>query len=146
MFVREMLDVARDALVTVDADRPLIEAAQRLCAGTDILIVVGSSGELRGIVTKTDIVRQMSRCDGTHCRCAISTVMTRDVAACTATDRLQDVADRMKQRHLKTIPVVDQINRPIGVLTARSILRVLLSDAEYEEAQLVDYVKGVGYR
>ncbi len=32
------------------------------------------------------------------------------------------------------------------LLTARAVLRVLLSDAEYEEAQLVDYVKGVGYR
>jgi hypothetical protein len=32
------------------------------------------------------------------------------------------------------------------LLTARAVLRALLSDAEYEEAQLVDYVKGVGYR
>ena len=52
----------------------------------------------------------------------------------------------MKERHLKNIPVVAADNRPIGVLTAQAILRVLLGDVEYEEAQLVDYVKGVGYR
>ena len=59
---------------------------------------------------------------------------------------MQDVSERMKERHLKNIPVVDRDNRPLGVLTARAILRALLGDAKYEEAQLIDYVKGVGYR
>ena len=72
--------------------------------------------------------------------------MAQSVTTCTGSDRLQVVSDRMKQAHLKNIPVIDLDNRPIAVLTARSILRVLLSGAEYEEAQLVDYVKGVGYR
>jgi CBS domain-containing protein len=78
--------------------------------------------------------------------CPVSTVMTRDVALCREADLLQDVSKLMKERHLKNIPVVAADNRPIGVLTARAILRVLLGDAEYEEAQLADYVKGVGYR
>jgi CBS domain-containing protein len=72
--------------------------------------------------------------------------MTRDVALCRAAEVLQDVAELMKDRHLKNIPAVDGNNRPIGMLTARAVLRILLGDAEYEEAQLVDYVKGVGYR
>lgn len=72
--------------------------------------------------------------------------MTRDVALCRGADLLQDVSKLMKERHLKNIPVVAADNRPIGVLTAQAILRVLLGDVEYEEAQLVDYVKGVGYR
>ena len=72
--------------------------------------------------------------------------MIRDVVLCRKADLLQDVSKLMKERHLKIIPVVDADNRPIGVLTARAILRVQLGDAEHEEAQLVDYVKGVGYR
>ena len=72
--------------------------------------------------------------------------MTRDVALCRGADRLEGVAKLMQERHLKNIPVVDGDNRPIGVLTARAVLRVLLSDAQFEEAQLVDYVKGIGYR
>lgn len=61
-------------------------------------------------------------------------------------DRLKSVSELMQQRHLKNIPAVDADNRPVGVLTARIILRALLGDAEYEEAQLIDFVKGVGYR
>lgn len=72
--------------------------------------------------------------------------MIRDVALCQGSDRLQDVSERMKTRYLKNIPFVDRDNPPLGLLTARAVRRVLLSDAEHEEAQLVDYVKGVGYR
>jgi CBS domain-containing protein len=72
--------------------------------------------------------------------------MTTAVTSCIASDPLKDVADRMKRHHLKNIPVIDSEGRPIGMLTARSVLRVLLGDAEYEEAQLVNYVKGIGYR
>jgi len=140
------LEAAREKLVTIADDATLIEAAKLLSSGTDLVIVCDGKGALRGVVTKTDVVKQISVCQGETCLCPVSTVMTRDVALCRGSDRLQDVSDLMKGRHLKNIPVVDAGNRPIGVLTARAILGALLSDAEYEEALLVDYVKGVGYR
>ena len=72
--------------------------------------------------------------------------MTRDVTFGRGSDRLADVSGAMKQRHLKNIPVVDEDNRTVGVLTAPLILRGLLSDSKFEEFQLIDYVAGVGYR
>ena len=80
------------------------------------------------------------------CQCPVSTVMTRDVVLCRGPERLVDVSKRMKARHLKTIPVVDDEGRPLGVLPARAVLRVLLGQVEDEEAQMVDYVTGIGYR
>jgi predicted transcriptional regulator len=73
-------------------------------------------------------------------------VMTRDVLHCEAKDLLHDVWTGMKQRDLKNVPVVDQTSRPLGLLHARDILQVLLSDSESDEALLRDYVMGVGYR
>jgi CBS domain-containing protein len=146
MFVQEMVPAARERLVTIGDDAPLIEAAGLLSAGTDIVLVCTDGGALAGVVTKTDVVRQISRCEGASCICPVATVMTRDVVSCSVADGLADVSGRMKERHLKNIPVVDRDNRPLGVLTARAILRVLLGDAEFDEAQLTDYVKGVGYR
>ena len=146
MFVEGMLEAAREKLVTIADDRRLIDAARLLSSRTDLVIVCDAAGVLWGVVTKTDVVRQVSVCQGATCTCPTSTVMTRDVAVCRAADLLQDVSKLMKERHLKNIPVVDADNRPVGVLTARAILRVLLGDAEYQEAQLIDYVKGVGYR
>lgn len=146
MFVERILGTARERLVTIFDDANLIEAAKLLISGTDLVVVCDREGALRGVVTKTDVVKQISVCQGASSKCTVSAVMTRDVALCVQKDRLQDVSDLMRDRHLKNIPVVDGDNRPIGVLTARAVLSVLLSDVEYEEAQMVDYVKGVGYR
>ncbi len=146
MYVKDILDAAREKLVTIADSAQLVDAAKLLTSGTDLVVVCDSAGILQGIITKTDVVRQMSACHGSSCMCAASLVMRNDVVLCHAEDLLQDVSRLMKERHIKNIPVVNAENRPIGVVTARAVLRVLLSDAEFEEAQLIGYVKGVGYR
>lgn len=146
MFVSGILPAARERLVTIADDAQLIEAARLLRPGTDLLVACGPEGHLTGVVTKTDIVGRISQCQGAGCVAPVSGIMARDVVLCRSGDLLQDVLTRMKEHGLKNIPVVDEHARPVGVLTARAILRVLLRDVQYEEALLIDYVKGVGYR
>lgn len=146
MLVNDVPETSRARLVQIALDTRLIDAAKLLANGTDIVVVHDHEGVVRGVVTKTDIVRQMSVCQGAACHCPASAVMTRNLVLCHGSDLLQDVSLKMKARHLKNIVVVDENNRPLGLLTARSILRVLLGDAQHEEEQLIDYVSGVGYR
>jgi CBS domain-containing protein len=145
MYVERLLPVARKRLVTIADDAPLTEAANFLREGTDLVIVCGSAGLVTGVITKTDVVGQMGRCQGASCTMAASLAMTRDVVACQPSELLQDVWKRMKERKLKNIPVMDQDSRPIGVLHARDILQVLLEESEDEESMLRDYVMGIGY-
>ena len=146
MLIEEMLPKARERLVTIANDVPLIEAAKLLQAGSELVIVCDTAGFLVGVITKTDIVAQISHCQGASCITAAALVMTRDVVLCRSTDLLHDVWARMKARGLKNVPVVDQESRPVGLLHARDILQVLLSESENEDAMLRDYVMGVGYR
>lgn len=146
MLVEGILSDAQNSFVTIRSDAKLIEAAKLLTSGTDIVLVCDTEGVLEGIITKTDVVRKISKCDGATCQCPAATVMERNVILCRRTDPLTDVSSSMKSHHLKNIPVVDGDNKPLGVLTARAVLQSLLSDSEYEEAQLIDYIKGIGYR
>lgn len=145
MFVERLLPTAREKLVTIADDAPLMEAANLLHKGTDLVIVCDSTGLVAGVITKTDVVGQMSRCQGTSCTMAASLTMTRDVVICRPDELLQEVWKRMKERKLKNIPVVDKDSRPVGVLRARDILQVLLDESNYEESMLQDYVMGIGY-
>jgi CBS domain-containing protein len=145
MFVERLLPTARSRLVTLADDEPLVEAAKLLHTGTDLVVVCGSAGIFAGVITRTDIVSQISRCHGAGCITAVSLAMTRDVVLCRPGDLLHDVWVRMKERGLKNIPVADQDLRPLGVLNALDILQVLLKESEDEEAMLRDYVMGVGY-
>ena len=147
MFVERMLPVARDRLVTISGDAPLIEAAIHLRdLDSDLVVVCNSDGLLAGVITKTDVVRQISRCSGAACMTAASSVMTRTVVLCRPDDSLNEVWSVMKERHLKHMPIVDQDVRPLGVLNARDALEALLEDVEYEGELLRDYVMCVGYR
>jgi CBS domain-containing protein len=145
MYVERLLPAAREKLVTIADDAPLTEAAKFLRKGTELVIVCGSAGLVTGVITKTDVVGQMSRCQGASCTMAASLAMTRDVVVCRPGEPLQDVWKRMKERKVKNIPVIDQDSRPMGVLHARDILQVLLEESKDEESMLRDYVMGIGY-
>ena len=145
MYVERLLPAAREKLVTITDDAPLMEAANLLHKGTDLVIVCDSAGLVAGVITKTDVVGQMSRCQGASCTMAASLAMTRDVVFCRPSELLQEVWKRMRDRKLKNIPIVDEDSRPMGVLHARDILQVLLEESEDEESMLRDYVMGIGY-
>lgn len=146
MFVERLLPTARKRLVTIEDHISLIEAAKLLLERNSDLLVVRSRDELlAGVITKTDVVRQMSLCEGSGCTKAASSVMTRSVVHCQPNDVLQNVWSIMKDRGLKNIPIIDQAARPIGVLNARDALEVLREEVEYEEVLLRDYVMCVGW-
>jgi len=146
LVVERLLPKARERLVTIADDVPLIEVAALLLPGIELVIVCNAAGFLAGVITKTDIVNQISHCQGASCVTAAAVVMTSEVLLCRPADFLNDVWTRMKARGLKNVPVVDDESRPLGLLHARDILQILLSDAEDTEALLQDYVMGVGYR
>jgi CBS domain-containing protein len=53
-----------------------------------------NGGAIIGVATKTDVVRHMSRYQGSGCTAAIATVMTKDVTHCRPGDLLHDVWTR----------------------------------------------------
>lgn len=147
MFVDRILPVARKCLVTIRDDALLTNAA-KLLDGRHINLVVAcdNGGAMVGVVTKTDIVRQMSDCHGSGCTAAVATVMTKDVTYCRPGDLLQDVWSIMKGQSLLHVPIVGENSRPLGVINARDALLALLEESEHEESLLRDYVMGIGYR
>ena len=77
MRVESILPTARKRLSTVQADAVLTEAA-RLLSDTHISLVVvrNADGVMVGVVTKTDVVRQIAHCADSFCTVAVSAVMT----------------------------------------------------------------------
>lgn len=144
--VQRLLPTAQDRLVTININGLLIDAARLLNSPQSNLVVVcDDNGSLAGVITKTDIVAQISRCDGSSCTAAVALVMTKEVAFCKPEDWLTNVWTLIKERGLKNVPVIDTNSKPIGVLNAKDVLQSMLTDVEYEEELLRDYVMNVGY-
>lgn len=71
--------------------------------------------------------------------------MTREITTCCPNDSLREVWATMKNKGLKSVPIVDAERRPIGLVLAGDALEMLLSKAEYEGELLKGYVNSVGY-
>lgn len=147
LTVDRLLPTAQARLAVIDSRVFLIDAA-RLLAGSkvNLVVVTDDVGQMKGIITKTDVVGRISECSGCSCTTAAAAdVMTKEVAFCRPEDWVNDVWTTIKERSLKNVPVVDGSSKPLGVLNARDVLQSLLEDVEYEEQLLRDYVMCVGY-
>jgi predicted transcriptional regulator len=146
MFVQDILPAARARLVTLKDDAPLTRAAHLLGSGTDILAVCGQDGKMVGVITKTDVVKQIGICQGEGCRKHAAAVMTNEIMLCQSGDKMAELWARMKTRGIKNVPYVDDDARPVGMINARDLLQALLGESVHEETLTRDYIMGVGYR
>lgn len=146
MFVENMLPRALARLALIDVEAPVRAAADLMAKPHTDIVVVCDHGEMVGVVTKTDIVGQISRCIGAGCIARVDSIMTRDVTHCRATDLLYDVWSLMNRHGFQRIPVLGEGRKPIGVIYTRDALQNLLDEVENDGQLLRGYIFGVGYQ
>lgn len=147
LLVDHILPVARSRLATVGDDASLLQAATLLGAPhVSLIVVCNNAGKAVGVLSKADIVRQISHCEGHSCTVAVANVMTRDIVKCDPRDWLNDVWSTIKTVGVRQIPVLDEDSRPLGIVYAVDVVHALLTEAQDQEQLLRDYVMCVGYR
>lgn len=146
-LITALMPRARERLIVISDMAPVVDAARLLSASSAGLVVVcNPEGQTAGVVTKADVVREISTCTGCSCTTRVSDIMTRDVKSCSPEQSLSEVWALMKQNALKQVPVVGNDRRPLGVLYVNDALETMLSEVENNEVFLRDYVMGLGYR
>ena len=146
MLVDKIMPAIRKRLLCIEPGATLLEAARLLDSGGDMVLVCDSAKHLKGIVTKTDIVRMTGRCEGSSCSAPVTRAMTTEVVTTTPATLLHDVWQVMNDRGLKNVPVIDEYGAALGILSARDALLTLLQETRYEEALLRAYAMSLGYR
>jgi CBS domain-containing protein len=146
MIIEKMLPRALERLAVIEAQASVMEEAELMSKPHTDLIVVCAGGGMVGVLTKTDIVGQISRCNGFGCTARVDSIMTRDVTYCRENEALLDVWAVMKERGFQRIPVLDGAQKPIGIIYTRDALQALLGESENEDELLRDYISGMGYR
>jgi len=109
--------VMSTGLHTVRPDT-LVEDAAQVMLDNDIgsVLVVDEDNQLEGILTRTDFVTIVSE-SKPKAETSVSRYMTTDVITTTAQDSIQDVADTMLEEGFHHMPVVDEDEGLIGMVT-----------------------------
>lgn len=114
-------------IVTIDGTS-LVADAVRLMNGRHIssVIVVDAEGRLQGILTERDVLKVLAR-DPTGLTRAVSAAMTCPVHSVEADTPVYRALARMTRLGIRHLPVVDDNERPIGMLTSRALLKLRAS-------------------
>jgi CBS domain-containing protein len=116
--------------------RTSIQEAARLMKSEDVgaLPVVESDGsrKLVGIVTDRDItIRAVA--DGRDIGSAtVSDVMSKSTATAKATDSVDDIMKVMGREQVRRIPIVDERNELVGIVSQADVVRKASNDTKSE--------------
>jgi CBS domain-containing protein len=115
-------------VATTLPETPIHQAAQTM-VDQDIgsLIIVDESDRPEGILTSTDLV-QLAADKAPIDDTAVREYMTTIDTATTANKPIQEAADKMMTRGIHHIPVVDEDESVIGILTTTDLTAYLSGD------------------
>jgi len=89
------------------------------------LPIVDDNGKLIGIVTERDIVRAISR--GVKLDTPVKHVMSTKLIVADRDENIVSIAIKMIENNIRHIPVVDNENKLVGIISIRDVLRYALA-------------------
>jgi CBS domain-containing protein len=115
--------------ISVTRDTYVEDAAQTLMdKQIGSLVVVDGNNQLEGILTSTDFVRIVAE-SKPKAKTTVERYMTKQVVTVEAQDTIRDAADKMITYQIQHLPVVDEEEGVIGMLSTTD-LTAYLSDVE----------------
>ena len=112
-------------VITVDPETQMAEAATTLYdQRIGSLIVVDEDNQPAGIITSTDFVRFVSQ-GGADGDATVADHMSREVVTVGAQDDIRTAADRFITYNIHHLPVVDEVEGVIGLLSTTDLTAYL---------------------
>jgi len=122
-------------VTTVPADTPAKEAAaQMLEADISSVVVVDTDNRIEGILTSTDFVA-IAAANDSAAAFSVADYMTTDVVTTTVQTAVQDVADTLIDHGIHHVPVVDDTEGVVGMVTTTDLTAYLAGTVDSESAR-----------
>lgn len=132
MKVSTILATKGNKLVTIAPQQPVEEAVALFTKhNIGAVIVLNDAGDLVGILSERDVVRQLNHQDDLLSQ-PVQSMMTAKVITCLPQDDLMSVANVMTERRFRHLPVVEK-GTLLGMI---SIGDVLKAQRDYYHGQI----------
>ena len=127
-------DVMTPNPITIDPNQPVLEALLVMYQRDIRRLPVMEGGKLVGIISDRDIKQTMGRPalvsrqagDEPELKLSIGDVMTRNLITVSQDDDLKDAIELLVENKISGLPVVDQDQKLVGVISAIDVLRYCL--------------------
>jgi predicted transcriptional regulator len=123
-------------VVTVSPEMNIAEACQMMWETNVGCVVAAEAGKLCGILTDRDAALRVIRERKDPQRTTVREIMTSNPACIRVDKMLHELTPLMRQPHVRRVPIVDDRDKPIGIVTFDDLL-VLLSEEMSDMGQIV---------
>lgn len=120
--------IGHGPLVTIPPDATLLDAARLLHAEGIGALVVHDEHGLAGVFSERDLVNAAAHHDDLD-TARLADHLSRPVISARPDDTVLDVALQMLDAGTRHIPIVDDFDRPVGMVSLRDLLRPLVLQA-----------------
>lgn len=103
------------------------------------LVVMDGSGELLGVVSERDVVRELARRGAEALRDKVAAIMTRDVITAGPDETIDQCLGRMTDRRIRHLPVVED-ERLVGLVSIGDLVKHRIVAVEAEAAAMHAYI------
>jgi len=138
-----VLDLLRDsprALVTAVLSETVFDATRRMNEEHVGSVLVMDGGRLVGIFTERDVLRRVVGARLGPERTPVADVMTREVVCCPPEASIDEVAELMRTRRIRHVPIVDAEGFVVGLVSIGDVNACRFSRCEMTLHQVEDYV------
>jgi CBS domain-containing protein len=122
MRVRDLMHTGVEIMAP---DTPVTQLAKKMREKDIGAIPIGSNGQLVGMVTDRDITLRAVANGKDPNQLTAQEVMTKGVVCCRDTDKVRDVLDIMEGKQIRRVPVTDENERVLGMVSLGDISKAV---------------------
>lgn len=143
MLVRQILSSKPNQSVITISSRKTVRDAVGVLSEKRIgaLVVSDSDGQVDGILSERDIVRQLGASGVEVLVEPIAELMTKSVIGCSPSDTAVSVLEKMTQGRFRHMPVVED-GSLIGVISIGDVVKARIDEVEHENSALTEMIAG----
>jgi CBS domain-containing protein len=130
--------------VVVAPDTPVLSAVELMSKNRVGAVGVVENDKLVGIFTERDLMERVVLKVRPPASTTVGEVMTSPVASVRGDDDPAQALETMVDRHIRHLPVTDDSNRILGVLSIRNLLQDQLERARREADSLEAFISADG--
>jgi CBS domain-containing protein len=140
MNVASLLKTKGQRVISVEPGTSVVDVCATLVRERiGAVLVREASGRIVGVFSERDAVRGVAA-QGAGClELAVDELMTRQVISCDPNDSIDSLMQRMTDRRVRHMPVIDH-ERLIGIVSIGDVVKHRIAEAELEAEALRQYI------
>jgi len=140
MQVENILQSKGRAVHTLPTGASIAEAVEVLnTRRIGAIVVTTTDGKVAGILSERDVVRHLGKDWSSLASRPVSEVMTKDVVTMSRRATVAEVMERMTERRIRHLPIVDN-GELVGIVSIGDVVKRKIEETEQEAIALKEYI------